>query len=150
MCKFRGLCRISLNPADKLKLGVDMLAPNFDLHDDVPALIRALASLISRMAQGGTLLMLEIEKEYEGVGGYEGEEEDYDAMWEHSMHISKKLLSYGSREICTALEALGMEDIEVKSDLWYEEPSEGGKIYFLLKAKKGDAYRGLAAENVKE
>ena len=150
MCKFGSLCRISLNLADKLKFGVDFFAPSAALHDDVPGLIRALGSLTSRMAHGGTLLVLEVEKEYEECGEHEGEEEDYEAKWRHSTHSSKKIVSYGSREISTALEALGMEDIEVKGDLWYEEPSKGGQIYFMLKARKGDAYHEPAAENVKE
>ena len=139
-----------MNLADNLKFGVDFFAPSAALHDDVPALIRALGSLTSRTAQGGTLLVLEVEKEYEKCGEHEGEEEDYETKWQHSMHSSKKIVSYGSWEICTALEALGMEDIEVKGDLWYKEPSEGGQVYFLLKARKGNAYHEPAAENVKE
>lgn len=93
--------------------------------------------------------MLEVEKEYDGCEEHEGPDEDYDAKWQHSMHSSKKIVSHGSREVCAALEASGMEDIEVKGDLWYEEPSEGGQIYFLLKARKGDGYHGPAAVNDK-
>lgn len=52
----------------------------------------------------------------------------------------KKIVGYGSVEIRTALETLGMEDIAVIGDLWYEDPANGGQVYFLLKAKKGDAF----------
>lgn len=94
--------------------------------------------------------MLEVEKDYEGCEEHEGPDEDYETKWEHSMNSSKKFVSYGSGEICTALEALGMEEIELISDLWYEEPSEGGQIYFLLKARKGDRYHEPVTENVEE
>ena len=49
-------------------------------------------------------------------------------------------MGYGSVEIRTALETLGMEDIAVIGDLWYEDPANGGQVYFLLKAKKGDMF----------
>ena len=150
MCKFWCVCLIGLKAADTLKLGVDFFAPNAALHDDIPGLIRAFRSILSRMAQRGTLLVLEVEKDYEGVGEHKGEEEDYEAKWQHSMHSSKKTVGYGSKEVCAALETLGMEDVEVKSDLWYEEPSKGGQIYFLLKARKGDAYHHPTVENVRE
>ena len=148
MCKFRSLRRISLNLADRLKLGVDFFAPDAALHHDVPNLTRALASLTSYMAQGGTLVLLEIEKEYEAGDEHDGEDDDYEAKRQDSMSSSKKSVSYGSREICTALEALGMEDIEVKGDLWFKDSSKGGQICFLLKARKGDKYHEPAAENV--
>ena len=127
-----------------------MFAPSAALHDDIPGLIQALGSLTSRMAHGGTLFVLEVEKDYDEYEDHEGPDEDYDAKWEHSMNSSKKFVSYGSDEIWTALEALGMEDIEVKSDLWYEEPAEGGQIWFLLKARKGDKYHEPVTENVEE
>ena len=94
--------------------------------------------------------MLEIEKEYESSGQHEGEDPDYEEKWQQSVRSTKKSVSYGSREICTALEALGMEDIGLKSDLWFIEPSKGGQIYFLLKARKGDKYHGPVPENVDE
>ena len=96
--------------------------------------------------------MLEIEKEYELSEQHEGEGEDPDneANWQQSVRSNKKSGSYGSREICTALEALGMDDIEVKNDLWFIEPWKGGEIYFLLKARRGDKYRPPVFENVEE
>ena len=106
-----------MNLADRLKLRVDFLAPSAALHDDVPGLLRALASLTSDIAQGGMLLVREVEKEYELGGEHKREDEDYETKWQHSMHSSKKIVNYGSREICTALEVLGMEYIEVKGDL---------------------------------
>ena len=60
---------------------------------------------MSRMSQGVTLLMLEVEKVYEEVGEYKGEGEDY------SIHRSKKIISHKSREIRTALEVLDIKNI---------------------------------------
>ena len=51
-------------------------------------------------------------------------------------------MGYGSVEVRTALETLGMEDVAVIGDLWYQDPADGGQIYFLLKAKKGDGFSG--------
>ena len=33
-----------------------------------------------------------------------------------------------------------MEDIAVMGDLWFQNPANGGQVYFLLKAKKGDGF----------
>lgn len=82
-----------------------------------------------------------MEKDYTGDGAKEVENEDHQAKSE-TRHNGKKVVGYGSVEVRTALEALGMEDIMVKEDLWYEEPSEEGQVYFLLKAKKGATYLG--------
>ena len=49
-------------------------------------------------------------------------------------------MGYGSVEVRTALETLGMEDIAVKGDLWFQDPADEGQVYFLLKAKKGDGF----------
>ena len=49
-------------------------------------------------------------------------------------------MGYGSVEVQTALEILGMEDVAVIGDLWYESAADGGHVYFLLKAKKGDGF----------
>lgn len=89
------------------------------------------------------MLILDIEKDYTNDGENENEDdnEDYQAKSEKTRN-GKEIVGYGSTEVSTALEALGMEDIFVKGDLGYEEPSDDGQVYFLLKARKGDAYRG--------
>lgn len=44
---------------------------------------------------------------------------------------------YGSHEVRTALEALGMEDVEVEGDRWHQDSLELGKLWLLLRATKG-------------
>lgn len=130
-----------------LKLAVDFFAPDDASDDDAPGLARALGSLTSRLRQNGMLLILDIEKDYTSDGANEKENEDYQAKSERTRN-GKKIVGYGSDEVRTALEALGMEDIVVQEDLWYDKPSDGGQVYFLMKARKGDAYQNEVAEEV--
>ena len=128
-----------------VKLAVDFFAPNDASDDDAPGLIRALGSLTSRLKDNGTLLILDIEKDHISESAEEAESEDYLAKSEQNRN-GKKVVGYGSNEIRTALDVLGMTDVDIKGDLWFEEPSGSGQVYFLLRAKKGDACR----ENVVE
>ena len=126
------------------KLAVDFFAPDDASDDDAPGLARALASLTSRLGQNGVLLILDIEKDYTGDGANGEDNEDYQAKSERTRN-GKKIVGYGSDEVRTALEALGMEDIVVQGDLCYENPLDDGQVYFLLKARKGDVYQEQAA-----
>ena len=65
----------------------------------------------------------------------------------------------GSREVASALEGLGMEDVMVTEGkdlrLRYEdvddgEPEMAGEVYYLSKAKKGVAYRGEVQEHAEQ
>ncbi|CAF9941698.1 hypothetical protein IMSHALPRED_002855 [Imshaugia aleurites] len=126
-------------------LAVDFFAPNDASDDDAPGLIRALGSLTSRLKDNGTLLILDIEKDHISDSAEEAKSQDYQEKSEQNRN-GKKVVGYGSNEIRTALDVLGMTDVDVKGDLWFEEPSDGGQVYFLLKARKVDACR----ENVVE
>ena len=107
------------------------------MDDDATGLLEALKSLTSRIRHNGTLLIIDIEKESTSMGASdEDDDEDYETKIKRSRN-GKKVVGYGSAEIRTALEALGMEDIAVIGDLWYQDPADGGQVYFLLKAKKG-------------
>ena len=66
-------------------------------------------------------------------------DEDYETRASRSRN-GKKTVGYGSVEVRTALETLGMEDIAVIGDLWFQDPADEGQVYFLLKAKKGDGF----------
>ena len=34
-----------------------------------------------------------------------------------------------------------MEEVVVKGKVWFQDPADDGQVYFLLKARKWDAYR---------
>ena len=128
-----------------LKLAVDFFAPDEASDDDAPGLVRALGSLTTRLKHNGTLLILDIEKDYTDDGANENDNEDYQAKSERTRN-GKKIVGFGSNELRAALKVLGMEDVDTIGDLRCEEASDVGQIYFLLKAKKGDTYRKNAME----
>lgn len=102
------------------------------------------------MEKNGTLLVLDVQKDYTQPESVEGE------IGDRRMRNGKKLSGFGSEEVTAALEGLGMEDIEVleDEDLRFRLEKEGDgeteimdEVFYLLKAKRGGAYRGFAGSS---
>ena len=116
----------------------------------VPGLQDTLQALTSRLEHNGTLLVLDVQKDYtqpESAGGKIGD---------RRMRNGRKLSGFGSEEVETALEALGMEGIEVLEAedlrLRFEKVGDGEaevveEVFYLLKAKKGGGYRGFTGSS---
>ena len=128
------------------KLTVEKLAVNFFacMCCGVAGLQHNIQVVTSRLKHNGTILILDIEKDYAWL-----ENAGSDVNNEHVLRCGRKLGGFGSLEVATALERLGMEDILVVEgeDLRFrfENVVDGelevtDEVYFLLKAKKGSAY----------
>ena len=117
------------------------------------ALKRNLRVLLSRLKVNGTLLLLEMQKDHHEQRIENPSSRDEDEIV--STGLTRDCL--GSEEVRTALLALGMEQITVVQNnnllFHYEEMDDGeldtrDEMYYLLKAKKGLAYREHADEHV--
>lgn len=128
-------------------LTVSKLAVNFFACPccGIPGLQTTLQTMTSRLKHNGTLLILDIQKDYATTH----ETEESDAL-NQTLRKGKKISGCGNEEIATALEGLGMEDVVVleEEDLSFrfENVLDGvsrvttDEVYYLLKAKKGLAY----------
>ena len=138
----------SANRRHFLQLVFDFLS--FTDSDDQgnPEVKRNMKILIDRLKPGGTLLILDLERHYNGDDGvFRGQA---DPRYE-----GRKPNNFGSREVMGVLEALSMDSIQVSADhyfLWMpaneaeaeKEPCfvPGGRqeMWFMVKATKGERY----------
>lgn len=106
----------------------------------IPGLQDTLRILTSRLKRNGTLLVLDVQKNYAQQDHAGGEIDD------RERRDGRKLSGFGSEEVTTALKGLGMEGIAVLEDgdlrLRFEIVVDGEvetveEVYYMLKATRG-------------